>query len=92
MKKNKKIEYTCNMCGKKYFNKVDNNQGYKNKEDILPASWIHEIDLEKPSYPSKLDEQEIQNFHLCDDCLIELLKSFKIQPLIKNIYNDNVEL
>lgn len=90
------IKFKCNMCGKKYVAKYDNNQGFKNKERDLPSTWMHEFNIDIPSYPSKLDECEIQSFHLCDNCFIKLLKSFKIEPEIEDALGkvnlDNIKL
>ena len=89
MKKVKQTEYICNLCGNKFYSD-DNSSGdnyggeqvITDGENMVEMTWIHEIKLPSPGYGSFLDNCEVEEFHLCDDCLKKLFESMIHKPNI----------
>lgn len=60
----------CNKCEASLKDKFD---GFNNYEGLVEASFIG-------GYYSKIGDSLECQFSLCEDCLIELFKTFKIEP------------
>lgn len=65
----------CNKCGNSCVNNtIDSGQ-------VLLAEGLIEKEIHC-GYYSKMGDGNIYQFSLCEDCLIELFKTFKHDPLI----------
>ncbi len=70
--KNVTDDIICNKCGNSCKDSCDMNY-----EGLIEASVFG-------GYASKLGDQVNYEFSLCEDCLIELFKTFKHNPRINN--------
>lgn len=61
---------TCNKCGRKFENTVEFNPDFNNCHSFEIGFW----------YGSEFDGRT-ESFDLCDDCMIEFIKSFKVPSL-----------
>lgn len=81
---------TCNSCGKEFYytgNFTGQVSSNRNNPDKL-GEWIHEFSVNRPGYGSVFDECKFE-FHLCDDCLEDLVKNMEERPSIDSNFGES---
>lgn len=72
---------TCNNCGKEFYY-TGNFTGQVSssiKEPNKLEDWVHEFKVNRPGYGSVFDGLKFE-FHLCDDCLNDIIKNMEEKP------------
>lgn len=90
MKKINKAEYTCNMCGDKFYSSFTNTSDFEEYQNAIPCSkdknaefeydWVFEFKIPEPGYGSFIDSVRLEKIHICDDCLHALHEGLEIKP------------